>query len=538
VLETLGKIIRGGVLVLALVAAREATAIPGATRSPQDFPPGLHPATSRHLAGESDGTSDGLREELPWPGAAEPMTPRAVVLSQRTSFSAKALRADDSHLPLQSKAWRKSLLGSTAVLALRIAFADKPGHVPSSCHDSLLFDSERSLRRYFLEASEGKLQISGQVLPADGGWFRLEAPLAAYGSDTGPNNADPAVHDRGLFSPDELVRHAVELADPITDFSQYDLDGDGAVDHLLIIHAGDDQATSRCPQDLWSRQIALGEPQRVDGVRIETAMIVVETSPLGTFCHEFAHDLGAPDVVIETGPQDLCLMSLGCWSGDPPGSEPAMLCAYLRWDLDGDPSNGREGWIAPEPVEPGERFTVGHHPVLVNLPDASLLLEYRSTRGPLGKGSHHRIIAYRISTDSWSLWPGQSWDSPAEDWSLALGQTEMELRVEATSEDAAVITSVLSAATAKLRTIPEGLQLVVYPNPFRTSTTLLVDGAEPTEVEIFDLAGHLIGRLTASPPGTMWDGRDELGRPLPSGRYLLRCRRAGISCHTAITILR
>ncbi|MDZ7373401.1 MAG: immune inhibitor A, partial [candidate division KSB1 bacterium] len=232
---------------------------------------------------------------------------------------------------------RKSLClrGRGFLVALRVAFADRRGRVERAAHDSLLFGADRSLRRYFWEASEGELEVTGSVLPRDGSWFTLHWPMASYGSDTGPNNSDPTCRDRGVFSPMDFVRAAVECADPAVDFSLYDGNGDGSVDYLLIIHAGDDQATSQRPEDLWSRHLVLDDPLVTDGVRIESAMIVAETSPLGTLCHEFAHELGAPDLYESPSRSSLCLMGTGCWNGDPPGTEPAMLSAYLRWDIDG-----------------------------------------------------------------------------------------------------------------------------------------------------------------------------------------------------------
>jgi uncharacterized repeat protein (TIGR01451 family) len=67
------------------------------------------------------------------------------------------------------------------------------------------------------------------------------------------------------------------------------------------------------------------------------------------------------------------------------------------------------------------------------------------------------------------------------------------------------------------------------PNPFnpRTRVQYTLDAAGPVELAVYDLAGRRVRRLERAhlPAGTheaTWDGRDDRGRELPSGTYLIR----------------
>jgi len=70
-----------------------------------------------------------------------------------------------------------------------------------------------------------------------------------------------------------------------------------------------------------------------------------------------------------------------------------------------------------------------------------------------------------------------------------------------------------------------------YPNPFNPSTEIEVRLPEASEVElsVYDMSGRLVARLFSGEDGPgvrryRWDGRDEFGRPVPSGVYFYRLR--------------
>jgi len=78
-------------------------------------------------------------------------------------------------------------------------------------------------------------------------------------------------------------------------------------------------------------------------------------------------------------------------------------------------------------------------------------------------------------------------------------------------------------------TLPGGT-IAAFPNPFRTSTRLMVpaleSGPAPATLEIHDVAGRLLRRLDLRGGSNTayeltWDGKDAAGRAAPNGIYFL-----------------
>lgn len=73
-----------------------------------------------------------------------------------------------------------------------------------------------------------------------------------------------------------------------------------------------------------------------------------------------------------------------------------------------------------------------------------------------------------------------------------------------------------------------------YPNPFNPTITVIAEhfraGSTPIALDIFDVLGRRIRRLLLSADDSgrkeiVWDGRDESGKPLPSGVYFFKASR-------------
>lgn len=76
---------------------------------------------------------------------------------------------------------------------------------------------------------------------------------------------------------------------------------------------------------------------------------------------------------------------------------------------------------------------------------------------------------------------------------------------------------------------PSDLEVIARPNPFSSSTEILVDadGGRPVRIEIFDAGGRVVRSLADERAGASrlrlsWDGRDDRGRALPRGTYFCR----------------
>ncbi len=249
--------------------------------------------------------------------------------------------------------------GIEYVLAIKIDFSDQSGQRPGAAFDQYLFADEGvSLKTYYREVSYGQMNIQpgpmGGVVPNGNRWIRAQNPMSYYGE--GQINVRRS---------QELVREACAAVDDMVDFSAYDRDGDGVVDHVFIIHSGDDQASTTQMNDIWSI-LTQDVNREFDGVWVSTAVLVAEepsfdTPHLGIYFHEFFHDFGAPDVYGGqfTGPRDHkwgLMGQFGPYQGEiidgiGNGLRPSHISGYLKWDFDARPDNGRLGWIQPVEVK-------------------------------------------------------------------------------------------------------------------------------------------------------------------------------------------
>ena len=163
--------------------------------------------------------------------------------------------------------------GIEFVLAIKIDFSDQPGQRPGEAFDRYLFADEGvSLKTYYREVSYGQMDIqpgpAGGVVPPGNQWVRAQEPMSYYGE--GQINVRRS---------QELVREACAAVDDIVDFSAYDRDKDGVVDHVFIIHSGDDQASSLEVNDIWSI-LTRDVNREFDGVWVSAAILVGEEPSL------------------------------------------------------------------------------------------------------------------------------------------------------------------------------------------------------------------------------------------------------------------
>ncbi len=233
------------------------------------------------------------------------------------------------------------VLGEEEAVVIMIDFSDQPGVKSKAYFENMLFGgNDGAMDNYYEEVSYNQFTVSGTIVGT--GWYRSSHLMIWYG-------ADDVDHD-DLFGDiyDLTVEAAILawLAGDI-DFSQYDKDHDGDVDHLIIIHSGDDQAASGVSTDIWSHRASVSPPQcfiTLDGVCINSYTMVSETSGMGTFAHEFGHDIGLPDLYdgdyLEYYAQNWSLMASGSYNDGQ--AHPSHMMAWSKMQL---------GWIETAKVE-------------------------------------------------------------------------------------------------------------------------------------------------------------------------------------------
>ncbi|MGI0149957.1 MAG: M6 family metalloprotease domain-containing protein, partial [Thermoplasmata archaeon] len=197
----------------------------------------------------------------------------------------------------------------------------------------------------YAETSLGALTVQTTVHTT---WFQSAYPMAEYGADGSrpPDDANGPIY--------RLVTEAVRLADATVDFAPFDTNGDGVVDHLMVIHAGAGQETGGSTDLIWSHRWAVldanpaipgSQALTADNVQIFGYTMVSEDSPVGVAAHEFGHDLGLPDLYDMDESSDGAgiwdIMAVGTWIGTPAGTSPAHFSAWSKMFL---------GWVAPTEV--------------------------------------------------------------------------------------------------------------------------------------------------------------------------------------------
>lgn len=158
--------------------------------------------------------------------------------------------------------------------------------------------SHGSLRDYFIEQSAGDFSPEFTAI----GPVKLDKGYAHYGA----NSAD-GKHKDVNYS--EFCAEAIAKATALgTDWTQYDNDGDGAVDLVTFVFAGVGESNSlNDPDAIWPKEV--GGASTIGGVRFAANSSVCEsrlrresdgtyaTIPdgVGVFIHELSHALGLPD---------------------------------------------------------------------------------------------------------------------------------------------------------------------------------------------------------------------------------------------------
>ena len=259
---------------------------------------------------------------------------------QRVGAQMRGIRPSD-------RASLASASGKLNCLVLMVDFSDNVGSKPASHFDTLLFDrtNANSMASFYNELSYGKLDVSGKVV----GWLRASKPYAFYtNGESGTGNTFPQ-------NVPGLLQEALQLYCQTNNLSTFDLNGDGFVDGLFLVHAGPgaeaEPVPSKRADKIWSHKWTLPSPFVNSGVKAFAYFTAPEDGKLGVFSHEFGHFLGLPDLYDtsyrSSGIGDWCLMAGGSWNGG--GNVPARLSAWCLANL---------GWIKPTNVKLATTLTL------------------------------------------------------------------------------------------------------------------------------------------------------------------------------------
>lgn len=190
------------------------------------------------------------------------------------------------------------------LLVVLVDFPDRAGDRnaggPAAWHRATFgaADQRRSLADYYRENSGGRLVITGTTTS----WIRADSTYAYYVSAGAGNlggGVDPAAYPHNS---QRLVEEIVGKLGARYDWSRYDNNGDGLVDGLLIVAAGDG-ADETAPLDLPANRARLLAHQfhttmevAVSGARVFDYAIVAANARLGVVAHEVGHLFGLIDL--------------------------------------------------------------------------------------------------------------------------------------------------------------------------------------------------------------------------------------------------
>lgn len=305
------------------------------------------------------------------------------------------------------------MIGTKANLVILVNFSDRVFTISQSSFNNLFNaanyttdGAKGSVKEFYNEVSYGKFTFDSVVTTI----VTIPNNYIYYGQNDAWGND---------LRPREMVRDAlIELDNTGFDFSQVDLDNDGWVDSLVVVHAGCGEEAGASPDTIWSHRWQITSTYTThDGKRILDYSTVPEKrgnnessnyiTRIGVICHELMHILDMPDLYDTTyssaGLGDFCLMASGSWNGMS-GERPAHPSAWLKYKL---------SWINPQIPSDGTN-TIGlsatsdsaFYKLTGNSFDTReyFLIENRQSTGfDIGlPGTQRGILIYHVDERKWN----------------------------------------------------------------------------------------------------------------------------------------
>jgi len=166
-------------------------------------------------------------------------------------------------------------------------------------------------QNYFNELSHGTVNLQIDIHNA---MFTAPDTMASYGSDTGVKR-DSSID--GTHLPMILAEEVIIEFSEAIDWSKYDLNRDGSVDRLLILHTAIGQETGGDSNRIWSHFAMFQKPLTLPNGLISNhyamASLGSASDGFGTAMHEMLHQMGAYDLYPSDGQQTSIWKGVGDW---------------------------------------------------------------------------------------------------------------------------------------------------------------------------------------------------------------------------------
>ena len=205
-----------------------------------------------------------------------------------------------------------------------------------------------SVHDYYMASSDSALNLVFDVY----GPYDLSQNMAYYGANSSNNHNVRA---------GSLILEAAMLAEQAgVDFTPYDNDNDGYVDNLSVVVAGYNEAEGGHENTIWPHYSRVTSSTAVSGKYIGGYLVISEyrgsrgstQAGIGTYCHEFGHALGLPDL-YDT--QNGSNYTVGTWdvmcsgSYNNNGSTPPTFTAFERFMM---------GWLTPTQLQHANNYVL------------------------------------------------------------------------------------------------------------------------------------------------------------------------------------
>ncbi len=227
----------------------------------------------------------------------------------------------------------------------------------------------QTVRNFYDEMSKGRYQLGGEtsqwlMLPHSEAFYSADSCAAGEASDVGHPTNPRGTGQMAIDAVAALVKAEPNFAWADYDVEdQQDVDGDGdlyepngVLDHVVVLHAGADQADDGGAQGTyaeWSSSQVVGSGSGgIDipgtGLKVFNYTTQPEDAGIGVIAHEFGHDLGLPDLYDSIGPSTDTdvgwwdLMSTGSHSGEIFQTMPTHMGAWSKYVL---------GWVDPKVLD-------------------------------------------------------------------------------------------------------------------------------------------------------------------------------------------